>query len=122
MSATILIVDDEETARSFVSEALHDAGYETTQAGDLAQAGRSLDAAEADIVLLDVNLPDGSGLSLLDRIARENPSPPVIMITAYGDPETQRKAIEGGAQGLLTKPIDFGLLREEIDTRLQQAG
>jgi CheY-like chemotaxis protein len=43
------------------------------------------------------------------------------MITAYGDPETRRKAIEGGASGLLTKPIDFTLLREEIDTRLPQA-
>ena len=42
------------------------------------------------------------------------------MITAYGDAETRRKAIEGGATGLLTKPIDFTLLREEIDARLDQ--
>jgi DNA-binding response OmpR family regulator len=42
------------------------------------------------------------------------------MITAYGDPETKRKAIENGAEGLLTKPIDFTLLREEIDTRLER--
>ena len=42
------------------------------------------------------------------------------MITAYGDPETKRKATEGGASGLFTKPIDFALLREEIDTRLEQ--
>ena len=46
---------------------------------------------------------------------------PVIMITAYGDEATRRKAAELGAAGLLTKPIDFGLLREEIDERLQQA-
>ena len=45
----------------------------------------------------------------------------IIMITAYGDPETKRKAIEGGATGLLTKPIDFNLLRAEIDMRLGQA-
>jgi len=44
------------------------------------------------------------------------------MITAYGDPETRGKAIEGGATGLLTKPIDFALLRDEIDTRLERAG
>jgi len=43
------------------------------------------------------------------------------MITAYGDPETRRKAIERGAEGLLTKPIDFVVLRQEIDTRLEQA-
>jgi len=49
------------------------------------------------------------------------PDVPVIMITAYGDPDTKRKAIACGAADLLTKPIDFALLREEIDTRLAQA-
>jgi two-component system response regulator AtoC len=115
MSATILIVDDEETARSFVSEALNDAGYETTQAGDLAQAVRALDAAEADIVLLDVNLPDGSGLSLMDRIARENPSPPVIMITAYGEIEMAVEAMKKGAQDFLQKPLDFERLLSAVE-------
>jgi response regulator RpfG family c-di-GMP phosphodiesterase len=42
------------------------------------------------------------------------------MITAYGDPETKRKAIEGGAEALLTKPIDFVVLRNEIETRVEQ--
>jgi CheY-like chemotaxis protein len=49
------------------------------------------------------------------------PEVPVIMITAYGDAETKRKALESGAEGLLTKPIDFSLLREEIDQRLAAA-
>ena len=43
------------------------------------------------------------------------------MITAYGDAETKRKAFEGGAETLLTKPIDFGMLRNEIDVRVQRA-
>jgi DNA-binding NtrC family response regulator len=59
---------------------------------------------------------------MLPMVKEMRPNVPVIMITAYGDPETRRKAIEGGASGLLTKPIDFSLLREEIDTRLAQAG
>ena len=46
---------------------------------------------------------------------------PIIMITAYGDAETKRKALEGGAKSLLTKPIDFGLLRSEIETRVEKA-
>ena len=46
---------------------------------------------------------------------------PVIMITAYGDADTKRKALERGAEALLTKPIDFLALRNEIDTRVQQA-
>ncbi|MGB2648789.1 MAG: response regulator, partial [Pseudolabrys sp.] len=49
------------------------------------------------------------------------PDVPVIMITAYGDAETKRKALEGGAEALFTKPIDFSALRSEIDIRVQQA-
>ena len=49
------------------------------------------------------------------------PDVPVIMITAYGDAETKRRALEGGAEALLTKPIDFAALRTEIDTRIGQA-
>jgi CheY-like chemotaxis protein len=72
------------------------------------------------LVLSDINMPGMSGLEMLPRVKEMRPDVPVIMITAYGDPETRRKAIEGGATGLLTKPIDFALLREEIDTRLER--
>jgi CheY-like chemotaxis protein len=73
------------------------------------------------LILSDINMPGMSGLEMLPRVRELRPDVPVIMITAYGDPETRRKAIEGGATGLLTKPIDFALLREEIDTRLERA-
>lgn len=73
------------------------------------------------LVLSDINMPGMSGLEMLPKVKELRPDVPVIMITAYGDPETRRKAIEGGASGLLTKPIDFALLREEIDTRLEPA-
>jgi DNA-binding response OmpR family regulator len=49
------------------------------------------------------------------------PDVPVIMITAYGDADTKRRALDGGAEALLTKPIDFAALRAEIDTRIAQA-
>ena len=55
---------------------------------------------------------------LLPKAKAARPDVPVIMITAYGDAETKRKALEGGAEALLTKPIDFGALRSEIDTRV----
>jgi CheY-like chemotaxis protein len=73
------------------------------------------------LILSDINMPGMSGLELLPVMRAAHPHVPVIMITAYGDTETRRKAIERGAQGLLTKPIDFALLREAIDTRLGQA-
>ena len=63
-------------------------------------------------------MPGMTGLEMLPKVKEMRPDVPIIMITAYGDPETKRKAIEGGATGLLTKPIDFTLLREEIDARL----
>jgi CheY-like chemotaxis protein len=66
-------------------------------------------------------MPGMSGLEMLPEVRAKRPDVPVIMITAYGDAETRRKAIERGAEGLLTKPIDFVQLRQEIDTRLGQA-
>ena len=85
---------------------------------------RISDAADVSIILIlsDINMPGMSGLEMLPKVKEIRPDVPVIMITAYGDPETVRRAMESGATGLLTKPIDFDLLREEIDTRLQQAG
>ena len=69
------------------------------------------------LILSDINMPGMSGLEMLPKVRAERPDVPVIMITAYGDAETRRKAIERGAVGLLTKPIDFALLRHEIDTQ-----
>jgi CheY-like chemotaxis protein len=74
------------------------------------------------LILSDINMPGMSGLEMLPKVKEIRPEVPVIMITAYGDPDTKRRALEGGASGLLTKPIDFSLLRQEIDTRLAQVG
>jgi CheY-like chemotaxis protein len=73
------------------------------------------------LILSDINMPGMTGLEMLPKVKAMRPEVPVIMITAYGDADTRRKALENGASGLLTKPIDFTLLREEIDTRLAQA-
>jgi len=74
------------------------------------------------LILSDINMPGMTGLEMLPKVREIRPHVPVIMITAYGDADTRRKALENGASGLLTKPIDFALLRTEIDTRLTQAG
>jgi CheY-like chemotaxis protein len=81
------------------------------------------DAAGVSLILVlsDINLPGMSGLELLPKAKALRPDVPVIMITAYGDSETKRKAFEGGAEALLTKLIDFVTLRNEIDTRVEQA-
>ena len=73
------------------------------------------------LVLSDINMPGMTGLELLRRAKALRPDVPIVMITAYGDAETKRKALESGAEALLTKPIDFGALRSEIDTRVERA-
>jgi CheY-like chemotaxis protein len=84
---------------------------------------RILDAEAASLILIlsDINMPGMSGLDLLPKARAARPDVPIIMITAYGDAETKRKAFEGGAETLLTKPIDFALLRNEIETRVERA-
>jgi CheY-like chemotaxis protein len=71
------------------------------------------------LILSDINMPGMTGLELLPKAKALRPDVPIIMITAYGDEETKRRALEGGAEALLTKPIDFVALRGEIDTRVE---
>jgi CheY-like chemotaxis protein len=73
------------------------------------------------LILSDINMPGMSGLELLPKARAARPDVPVIMITAYGDAETKRRALESGAEALFTKPIDFIALREEIETRIGRA-
>jgi CheY-like chemotaxis protein len=124
----ILVVDDEPDVEVlFRQQFRHDlrAGRFTM---DFAQSGamalqRITDAADVSIILIlsDINMPGMSGLELLPKAKAMRPDVPIIMITAYGDAETKRKALENGAEALLTKPIDFGTLRSEIDMRVGSA-
>jgi CheY-like chemotaxis protein len=84
---------------------------------------RITDAGDRSLILIlsDINMPGMSGLELLPKAKAARPDVPIIMITAYGDAETKRKAFENGADALLTKPIDFGTLRTEIDMRVERA-
>jgi DNA-binding response OmpR family regulator len=66
-------------------------------------------------------MPGMNGLELLPKAKAVRPDVPVIMITAYGDADTKRKALENGAEDLFTKPIDFLMLRNEIDSRIERA-
>jgi CheY-like chemotaxis protein len=86
----------------------------------LAALDRIYDARDATLILIlsDINMPGMSGLELLSKAKAARPDVPVIMITAYGDAETKRRALERGAEALITKPIDFGVLRSEIEMRL----
>lgn len=72
------------------------------------------------LVLSDINVPGMSGLEPLPKVKSVRPDVPIIMITEFDDGETKHKALEGGAEALLAKQIDFGQLRIEIDSRVER--
>jgi CheY-like chemotaxis protein len=124
----ILVVDDEPDVevlfRQHFRRDLRSGRFtmEFTQSAPMALQ-RISDAAGVSLILIlsDINMPGMSGLELLPEAKALRPDVPVIMITAYGDAETKRRALEGGAEALLTKPIDFVMLRNEIDMRVERA-
>jgi two-component system response regulator AtoC len=114
MTATILVVDDEENARKNIGAYLSKRSYEVLYAGNLKDAREILNQGSADIILLDVQLPDGYGPDLLEETARQPINPPVILITAFGDIEMAVEAMKNGAHDFLQKPIEFGRLEQSI--------
>ncbi|MBN2501185.1 MAG: sigma-54-dependent Fis family transcriptional regulator [Anaerolineales bacterium] len=114
MSITILVVDDEENARRNLGDFLTAKGYEVIPAGTLAEARQQVKNGSSDIILLDVQLPDGYGPDLLEEIALLPVRPPIILITAYGDIEMAVDAMKNGAHDFLQKPIEFNQLEKSI--------
>ncbi|MBV8426580.1 MAG: response regulator [Hyphomicrobiales bacterium] len=128
MSVYVLVVDDEPDVEALFRQQfrrdLKSERFKMEFALSAHEAlGRVAEIKDPSLILIlsDINMPGMSGLDLLPKVRAERPDVPVIMITAYGDAETRRRAIERGAVGLLTKPIDFALLRHEIEVRLGQA-
>ncbi len=126
MNPLILVVDDEPDVEDLFRQQFRRdirAGrftMEFAESGDSAlQKISDANAVPLILILSDVNMPGMSGLELLPKAKASRPDVPVIMITAYGDGDTRRRALEGGAEALLTKPIDFTALHSEIDGRLK---
>ena len=124
----VLVVDDEPDVEALFRQQfrrdLRAQRFVMDFAGSAAEAlSRIAAQVEQSLILIlsDINMPGMTGLEMLPKVKEIRPQVPVIMITAYGDADTKRKALESGASGLLTKPIDFALLRSEIDARLAQA-
>ena len=128
MNLLILVVDDEPDVEVLFRQQFRRDLRANRFAMDFAQSAAAAltrigDAGDESLILIlsDINMPGMSGLDLLPKAKALRPDVPIIMITAYGDAETKRKALENGAEALLTKPIDFGVLRSEIDMRVGSA-
>jgi CheY-like chemotaxis protein len=128
VSLLILVVDDEPDVEVLFRQQFRRDLRAERFTMEFAQSGpaalqRINDAEGVSLILIlsDVNMPGMNGLELLPKAKALRPDVPVIMITAYGDAETKRKALENGAEALPTKPIDFVTLRTEIDQRVGRA-
>jgi CheY-like chemotaxis protein len=124
MSVLILVVDDEADVEALFRQQfrreLRAERFTLDFSASASDALRRIEDVEAELILIlsDINMPGMTGLEMLPRIKAMRPDVPVIMITAYADSKTEANALSRGATGVLTKPVDFGLLRTEIDTRL----
>ena len=127
MSVLVLVVDDEPDVEALFRQQFRRdlraqrfvMDFASSAPDALARIGSTIDSLI--LILSDINMPGMTGLEMLPKVKEMRPEVPVIMITAYGDADTRRKALENGATDLLTKPIDFVALRQEIDARLEQA-
>ena len=130
MSVWVLVVDDESDVEMLFRQQFRrdlrqgrfvmEFALSASQALD--RMKRAPDDTELILVLSDINMPGMTGLELLPKMKLLRPKVPVIMITAYGDADTKRRALEAGAQRLFTKPIDFAALKAEIDKRIEEHG
>ena len=121
MSTRILIVDDEpDVAELFRQRFRHEARQGTYVLHFAHSGDHALQLLDDEIepellaVLSDINMPGMDGLHLLGEVKRRYPELPVMMVTAYGDDDRQRRAKELAAAEFLTKPIDFDLLRVRL--------
>ena len=128
MNPLVLVVDDEPDVEVLFRQQFRRDLRTDRFTMEFAQSApmalqRITDAGDRSLILIlsDINMPGMSGLDLLPKAKAARPDVPIIMITAYGDAETKRTALERGAESLLTKPIDFTTLRSEIDLRVGSA-
>ena len=114
----ILVVDDEADIRESLEVLLAMEGYDVTLAVDAADGLRKLNKARFDVVLLDLMLPDRSGMDVLADIRAKDQETPIIMLTAYGSVEVAVNAIKAGANDYFSKPWDNEKLLIEIETMI----
>ncbi|QKJ29465.1 response regulator [Mucilaginibacter mali] len=118
----ILVVDDEADVQPLFLQRFrkeiknHEIDFDFALSGEEALAYLEEKHSEVVLILSDINMPGMSGIELLSKIRHDYDAPPpvVMMITAYGDEENHRQAMEKGANDFLTKPLDFGLLKEKL--------
>ncbi len=117
----LLVVDDEPIICHSFRRAFAGRGVDVLTAGTVADGWARVEQDRPDVVVLDLQLPDGSGLDLLHRIAAGDPRRPVVMITAHGTTETAIEAMKHGAFDYLSKPLDLEKITKLLDRAFEAA-
>ncbi|MEN8145778.1 MAG: response regulator, partial [Gemmatimonadota bacterium] len=116
---SLLVVDDADLIRTWLGQALAASGYEVETAASCAEALRAVEATGPGVVILDLRLPDGSGIDLLPKLHEIDPDLVVVIVTAYGEISTAVEAVKAGAHDFLEKPIDLDKLKLVISRALE---
>jgi DNA-binding response OmpR family regulator len=110
----VLVVDDDPNVGDMLQDLLVEAGYVVKHALDGTEALRLVPVFEPDVVLLDLQLPGMSGVEVLDRLRRDHPTVPVIIVTGNDDVEVARRMLRGGAFDYLSKPFTVEVLARVV--------
>ena len=117
-----LVVDDDATLTTLVRRLLEEDGYAVDVAGN-AEDGRTLAMVnEYDAIILDLVLPDGNGIPVLQHLRREGRKTPIVVLTGTKDSEVTVRALDAGADDYLTKPINFGEFKARIRALVRRGG
>lgn len=119
--ARLLVLEDERNVGLTLVDRLRKEGFEVSWAKSVEEARIELDARRFDLAILDVGLPDGSGLDVAERIRKIQPSTGVIFLTAFGSPEDRIRGLELGAEDYITKPFHLKELILRIRNGLKRA-
>jgi two-component system KDP operon response regulator KdpE len=119
--ARLLLVEDDISARHLLVAYLTRLGYRVDEAGSAGEALRSWDAHRADLILLDLGLPDADGIEVIRRVRREAATP-IVILSARGDEPDKIAGLEAGADDYLAKPFSTGELHARIRAVLRRVG
>jgi two-component system nitrogen regulation response regulator GlnG len=119
--STLLVIDDEDSVRYSFRRVFHGEGVEVLTAATAAEGLAALDRHEPDVVVLDLQLPDKSGLEVFAEIHARAPRRPVVFITAHGTTDTAIEAMKGGAFDYLVKPVDLDRLSQVLNRAFEAA-
>ncbi|OKS85770.1 response regulator transcription factor [Mucilaginibacter polytrichastri] len=116
----ILLIEDEPKVSSFIAKGLQEYNYQVTVAGDNAAAKTLFNAQRFDLIIMDVMLPDGSGIELCRYVRKTNPDIPILMLTALDNIDSKVTGLQAGADDYLVKPFHFNELLARIEALLRR--